>query len=73
MTTDEMIVASDTDEIGWVLGKVKQYSAKNSKLMFVIKRQGFYWMTEEYKPIKECFAKVYPGGRIELGRIDGEQ
>jgi hypothetical protein len=60
------IITSDLDEFGFALGKAKNYSHKIDKLIYIFRDNGFYWMTDEYKPSKERDAIVYPGGRIEL-------
>ena len=62
----EKYVSSDQDEIGWVLGKVLQYAQEHFKVMYLIQRSGFYYMTDYPPEFKKRIARVYPGGRIEL-------
>ena len=63
----QKFVSSDQDEIGWALGKVQQYAKEHSLLMYVIRKNGFYYMTDEYVSSGKRVAIVYPGGRTELG------
>ena len=63
----EKYVCSDQDEIGWALGKVQQYAKEHGLLMYVIRRGGFYYMTDMYVPSGKRVAIVYPGGRTEIG------
>jgi len=63
----EKYVCSYQDEIGWALGKVQQYARENGLLMYVIRKNGFYYMTDMYVPSGKRVAIVYPGGRTELG------
>ena len=60
----EKFVASDKDEIEWVLGKVLQYAQQEGQTMYVIQRGGFYWMTDYPPEFKKRVATVYSGGRI---------
>ena len=63
----EKYVCSDQDEIGWALGKVQQYAKEHDLVMYVIRKNGFYYMTDEYKSVGKRVAIVYPGGRTEIG------
>jgi len=63
----EKVICSDQDEIGWCLGKVKQYAKEHGLLMYVIRKKGFFWMTDMYVPTGKRVAIVYPGGRTQLG------
>lgn len=63
----EKFVCSDQDEIGWALGKVQRYAKENGLQMYVIRKNGFYYMTDMYVPIGKRVALVCPGGRTELG------
>ncbi len=63
----EKCVCSDQDEIGWALGKVQQYARERGTMMYVIRRNGFYYMTDMYVPSGKRVAIVYPGGRTEIG------
>ena len=76
MSTDELYkpiesrekyVCSDQDEIGWALGKVQQYAKERDLVMYVIRKNGFYYMTDMYVPSGKRVARVYPGGRTEMG------
>ena len=60
-------VCSDKDEIEWALGKVQQYAKEKDMVMYVFRKNGFYYMTDEYKSVGKRVAIVYPGGRTELG------
>ena len=60
-------VCSDQDEIGWALGKVQQYAKEKDVVMYVFRKNGFYYMTDEYIPAGKRVAIVYSGGRIEMG------
>jgi len=44
----EKYVCGDKDEIGWALGRVQQYARENGLLMYVIRKNGFYYMTDMY-------------------------
>jgi len=63
----EKYICSDQDEIGWALGKVQQYAREHGLLMYVIRKNGFYYMTDMYVPSGKRVAIVYPGGRAEIG------
>ena len=63
----EKFVCSDQDEIGLALGKVQRYAKENGLQMYVIRKNGFYYMTDMYVPIGKRVALVCPGGRTELG------
>lgn len=63
----QKFVAGDHDEIGWVLGKVQQYAKEHDLVMYVIRKNGFYYITDEYVSSGKRVAIVYPGGRTELG------
>jgi hypothetical protein len=63
----EKYICSDQDEIGWALGKVQQYAREHGTMMYVIRKNGFYYMTDEYKSVGKRVAIVYPGGRTEIG------
>ena len=63
----EKYVCSDQDNIGWALGKVQQYAREHGQLMYVIRKNGFYYMTDAYVSSGKRVAIVYPGGRTELG------
>lgn len=62
----EKYVSSDQDNITWVLGKVLQYAKQEFKVMYLIQRSGFYYMTDYPPEFKKRIATVYPGGRILL-------
>lgn len=63
----EKYVCSDQNEIGWTLGKVQQYAKGRDLVMYVIRKNGFYYMTDEYVSVGKRVAIVYPDGRTELG------
>ena len=63
----EKYICSDQDEIGWALGKVQQYAREHGTMMYVIRKNGFYYMTDMYVPTGKRVAIVYPGGRTEIG------
>ena len=60
-------IASDKDDIRWVLGKVQQYAKQKDIVMYIVRKHSYYWMTDEYVPAGKRVAIVYPGGRTELG------
>jgi len=63
----EKYICSDKDSIDWALGKVQQYAKEHGMLMYVVRRNGFYYMTDMYVPSGKRVAIVYTGGRTELG------
>jgi len=62
----EKFVSSNQDDIQWVLGKVLQYAQEHFKTMYLIRRSGFFYMTDYPPELKKRVATVYPGGRILL-------
>ena len=65
--SDEICMASSDDDLCWVLGEALQHAKQDYQIVYVFMKNGFYWMTGAHKPVQERIARVYPGGRIELG------
>jgi hypothetical protein len=57
-------VSSDQDDINWVLGKILEFAKAKFKVMYLIRKDGFYYMTEYPPELKVKIATVFPGGRI---------